>query len=151
MAVTSPIPRLHAVFFSTIVPLVAVSGILTSMFSPRIILTVYNPVAKLPSSIETSTLLDITSTFCLSIIFLQVVLLRLRRHDLNVWKCLQGSILIQDLGILAAVERSLKAQKSFDISLGRAEKWGNVAILRVVRLIQGFFVVGFGLNRVSGG
>jgi hypothetical protein len=149
MAVTTTIPRLYVIFFTTIDPLIALSGILTTIFSPHTILTLYNPRAKLPPSIETSTLLYITSSFYLSTIFLQVVLLTLQRDDLTVWKCLQSSILIQDLGILAAVGRSLRVQGRMDAALLTAEEWGNIAILGAVGLIRVLFIAGLGLRKVN--
>jgi hypothetical protein len=127
-------------------PLIALSGVLTHLLSPATMLKLYNPAATLPPRPETLTLLDINAGFLLATMPLQIVMLRLRPNDVAVWKCLQGSILIQDLGIIAAVLRSLSVQGRLDLGLIRVDEWGNIGILAGVAIIRAAFVLGVGLN-----
>lgn len=143
---SSPFPAIYRVFFPTIDPLIALSGALTHVLSPKTILSLYNASAKLPPAIETTTLLEINSGFLLATMPLQIIMLRLRPNDVAVWKCLQGSILIQDLGIIAAVLTSLKAQGRLDVGLLNLNEWGNLGILVALGILRAAFVLGVGLN-----
>ncbi|EXJ75151.1 uncharacterized protein A1O5_01847 [Cladophialophora psammophila CBS 110553] len=141
------IPTFYRVFFSTIDPLIALSGALTQVFAPATILTLYNPSsAALPPAIETTVLLDSTAGYLVSTMFLQVVMLRARPADLTVWRCLQGSILIQDLAIIGAVVGALKTQHRLDWGLVTAKEWSNLAILAGVGALRVAFLLGIGVG-----
>ena len=151
MSTSSSIPFFYRTFFPTLDPLIALTGFLTHILSPATILRLYNPTAELPPAPETMTLLDINAGFLLATIPLQIILLRLRPHDVAVWKCLQGSILIQDLGIIAAVLRSLSVQGRLHFGLIRTDEWGNVAVLAGVGIIRAAFLWSVALNGETSG
>lgn len=144
---SSPIPSLYRAFFSTYDPFIAVLGILTPYLSPRTSLKLYNPNAAtlaLPPSIETSTLLHINAGFLAATTPLQVIMLRLRPHDVAVWKCLQGSILVQDLWILASVVHGLNGQKAW--GLMGVDGWVNLGILAGLAVFRTAFLLGVGFG-----
>jgi hypothetical protein len=138
------IPSFYRLFFPTLDPLIAFSGILTNLLSPSTILTLYNPAAHLPPLPEALTLIDINAGFLFATTPLQIIMLRLRPDDVVVWKCLQGSILLQDLGILAAVGRALVTQGRASVGLVRLEEWGNIVILGAVAVIRAAFLLNVG-------
>jgi hypothetical protein len=144
---SSPIPAFYRLFFPTLDPLIALTGSLTHLLSPRTILTLYNPSAALPPAIETTTLLDIIAAYLLATTPLQVIMLRLRPADVALWKCLQGSLLVQDVGIVAAVVRSLSAQgRLHRPGLITAAEWGNLAVLAGVGILRAGFLLGVGIG-----
>ena len=81
--------------------------------------------------------------------FLQTVLLRLRPSDRTVWRCLQISILIQDVAILASLTMALAAEHRLDstLKLVRPEEWSNFAVLAAVGLIRSAFILGVGMDQ----
>ncbi|KIY03760.1 uncharacterized protein Z520_00451 [Fonsecaea multimorphosa CBS 102226] len=143
-----PIPAFYRVFFSTIDPVIALSGVLTQLFSPATILRLYNASSSLtlPPAIETTVLLDSSAGYLLSTLFLQVVMLRLRPADRTVWKCLEASILIQDVALVAAVARSLDAQHRLAWRMVTGEEWGNLGILVGVGVLRAAFLMGIGME-----
>ncbi len=143
---SSPIPSFYRLFFPTLDPLIALSGILTNILLPGTILTLYDPSARLPPAFETSTLLDVNTGFLLATIPLQIIMLRLRPNDVAVWKCLQGSILVQDLGIIVAVLRSLSGQGRLDVAEIKGSELGNLAILAGVGILRTAFLLGVGFS-----
>ncbi|KAJ9610422.1 hypothetical protein H2200_005199 [Cladophialophora chaetospira] len=143
---SSPFPAIYRIFFQTLDPLIALSGVLAHTLSPKTILSLYNASAKFPPATETVALLDVGNTFLLAVMPLQIVMLRLRPNDVAVWKCLQGSILIRDIGIIATVLRSLSAQGRLDVGLIKGDEWGNLGILAALAVLRTAFVLGVGVN-----
>lgn len=143
---TSTIPSFYRLFFPTLDPLIALSGVFANILSPRTILTLYNTSARLPPALETTTLLDINTGYLLATMSLQIIMLRLRPNDVAVWKCLQGSILIQDLGIIITVLRSLSGQGRLKVAEITAGEWGNLAILAGVGILRAAFLLGVGFS-----
>ncbi|KIW65375.1 hypothetical protein PV04_07640 [Phialophora macrospora] len=150
LTMPSQIPGFYRLFFPTLDPLIALTGSLTHLLSPATILTLYNPSAALPPAIETTTLLDIIAAYLLATTPLQIIMLRLRPDDVPLWKCLQGSLLVQDVGIVAAVVRSLSAQGRLSPGLITGGEWGNLVILGGVGILRAGFLLGVGLGKGRG-
>ncbi|KIW86007.1 hypothetical protein Z517_01401 [Fonsecaea pedrosoi CBS 271.37] len=143
----STIPPLYRVFFSTIDPLIALSGALTQLFAPSTILRLYNASsATIPPAPETTVLLDSGAGYLLSTLFLQVAMLRARPADVLVWRCLQGAILVQDVAIIGAVARSLDVQRRLEWGLVTGQEWANLAILAGVGALRVAFLLGVGMR-----
>ena len=145
----SPIPSFYRLFFPTIDPFIALAGVLANIFTPAAILKSYTPRATVPASTETTVLLRRSAGYLLSTMFLQTVLLRLRPSDRTVWRCLQISILIQDVAILASLTMALAAEHRLDstLKLVRPEEWSNFAVLAAVGLIRSAFILGVGMDQ----
>ena len=79
--------------------------------------------------------------FLLGTLFLQVVLLRLRSRDLTVWRCLQASIAIVDLVIIASVLQGLSIQGRITPALWRWQEWGNLLITGFVLATRVVFLL----------
>ncbi|KIW33772.1 uncharacterized protein PV07_00596 [Cladophialophora immunda] len=150
---SSTIPAFYRVFFSTVDPLIALSGALTQLLAPRTLLTLYNgSSATLPPAIETTALLDSGAGYLLSTMLLQLVLLRLRPADRAVWRCLEAAILVQDVAVVAAVARALDAQHRLAWPLLlRPGEWANLAILAGVGALRAAFLLGVGMGGGGGG
>ncbi|KAK7890415.1 hypothetical protein LTR67_008301 [Exophiala xenobiotica] len=147
----SSIPSFYRVFFSTIDPLIALTGILTNIFAPSVILKSYNSNPTLPPSTETTVLLRSSAGYLLSTMFLQTVLLRLRPTDLTVWRCLQIAILIQDVAILASLTLALATERRLNLALVRPEEWSNLVVLTAVGLIRAAFILDVGMPQAGDG
>ncbi|KAJ9499995.1 hypothetical protein H2202_004386 [Exophiala xenobiotica] len=145
----SSIPSFYRIFFSTIDPLIALTGVLTNIFTPSMILKSYNSNATLPPSTETTVLLRSSAGYLLSTMFLQTVLLRLRPTDLTVWRCLQIAILIQDVVILASLTLALATQRRLNLALVRPEEWSNFVVLTAVGLIRAAFILDVGMPQAG--
>ncbi|OAP63078.1 hypothetical protein AYL99_02305 [Fonsecaea erecta] len=147
------IPRFYRVFFSTIDPLIALSGALTQLFAPATILRLYNVSATAAATTrpapETTVLLDSGAGYLLSTMFLQVVLLRRRPADRTVWRCLEASILIQDVAVVGAVVRSLAAQHRLAWRLVAPDEWANLAILVGLGALRAAFLLGVGMGNAG--
>jgi hypothetical protein len=147
----SSIPSFYRIFFGTIDPLIALTGILTNIFTPSAILKSYNSNAMLPPSTETTVLLRSSAGYLLSTMFLQTVLLRLRPKDLTVWRCLQIAILIQDVAILASLTLALATERRLNLALVRPEEWSNFVVLTAVGLIRAAFILDVGVPQGGDG
>lgn len=141
----SPIPAAYRIWFATLDPLIASTGVLGNIFSPHDVLNSYYPKAADPPAIDTKVLLDTSSGFYLGIMFLQIVLLRLRSRDVTVWKCVQASIAIVDVAIIAAVLMALDTQDRLSPSLWRWQEAGTFCLTSSVLVSRLLFVCGVGL------
>jgi hypothetical protein len=147
LAMSSSIPTFYRIFFPSIDPIFAFAGVLTNLFAQPAILNSYN--ASFTSHnipIETAVCMEMTSGFLLAIFFLQIVLLRIRPDDLAVWRCVQISILIQDIAILYAFAKSLSAQGRLDWESWRAEEWTNYLITAGAASTRVAFLTGVGFG-----
>lgn len=79
-------------------------------------------------------------------VFIQVYLLPKRANDLLVWRAFEAGTLLIDLGLLAAVGRSLSAQGRLELGRLRAEDWGNLGITGTVAVVRGAFLLGLGFE-----
>ncbi|KIW21263.1 hypothetical protein PV08_01843 [Exophiala spinifera] len=139
-----PIPRFYRVFFTTLDPIVALSGVVANLFFPSLILTSYSATPTLPPSAETTALLHGSAGYLLSTMFLQIVLLRLC-SDITVWRCLQTSILIQDVVLLASAFMAV-ADQGRGLSTLRGEEVGNLIVLIAVGGLRAAFLMRLGFS-----
>ena len=92
---STPIPLLYTLFFTTIDLLLATTGILSTLFSPQ--------------------------TFLVS----QVFLLRLRPNDILLWKILQASILVRNVGMLVAFVKVMAREGGLKPGVWTRAEWGS--------------------------
>jgi hypothetical protein len=140
-----PIPSFWRIWFATIDPIIASTGILGNIFTPDVVLGSYSPKPIIPPALETTVLLETSAGFFAGIMFLQVVLLRLRSRDVTVWKCVQLSIFFADIAIIASVLLALNKQGRLDPSLWRWEEVGNLVITTFALATRVFFILGVGM------
>ncbi|KAK1074347.1 hypothetical protein LTR33_009804 [Friedmanniomyces endolithicus] len=141
------IPSFYRIFFTTVDPLIALTGFISALFFPNFLRSTYSPTATIPPTTETTQLLNILAGFYLSVVPLQVFLLRARPQDLTVWRALQFSVLITDLAVLGAMARALNAQGRLQPSHWRLEEAGSMLLTTVVGLIRFWFLMGLGMGR----
>ncbi|TKA83321.1 hypothetical protein B0A55_00631 [Friedmanniomyces simplex] len=145
--VSQPIPPFYRTFFTTLDPLIASTGFISALFFPEFLLATYSPSPTSPPTTETTQLLGILAGFYLSVVPLQVFLLRARPQDLTVWRALQFSLLITDVAICGAMARALSAQGRLDPSSWRLKESGSILITAGVGLLRVAFLLGLGLGR----
>ncbi|EMC99268.1 hypothetical protein BAUCODRAFT_146232 [Baudoinia panamericana UAMH 10762] len=138
---TPQIPRIYRVFFTTLDPLLAATGVLTALFYPSALLKPYSPIAALPPALETSSLLIMLAGFYAATLLLQVVVLRMRPDDLGLWRVLQLSILFQDVFILAAFARSMGIQGRLSPLAWHADEAGTIATTAGVGFVRARFLL----------
>jgi hypothetical protein len=145
----SPIPSVWRIWFATLDPLVALSGVYLNCFNPTEVLNSYSPKAVSPPAIETRVLLDTSSGFLLGTMFLQVVLLRLKSKDVTVWKCLQASIAIVDVAIITSILMALNTQGRVDPSQWRVQETGSLGLTAFVLTTRVLFLLGVGMPQLN--
>ncbi|KAK1049831.1 hypothetical protein LTR74_017186 [Friedmanniomyces endolithicus] len=141
----------YRIFFTTVDPLIALTGFISALFFPNFLLSTYSPTATIPPAIETTELLNILAGFYLSVVPLQIFLLRARPQDLTVWRVLQFSVLITDVAVLGATMTALSAQGRLQPSRWRLEEAGSVALTAGVGLIRIAFLISLGMGRQARG
>ncbi|KAK1819957.1 hypothetical protein LTR12_005679 [Friedmanniomyces endolithicus] len=145
------IPLFYRIFFTTVDPLIALTGFISALFFPKFLLSTYSPTATIPPTVETTQLLNILAGFYLSVVPLQVFLLRARPQDLTVWRALQFSVLVTDVAVLGAMAKALSAQGRLEPSHWRLEEAGSVALTAGVGLIRIAFLITLGMGRQARG
>ena len=143
---TSPFYRL---WLPTIDPIFAFFGVIVNTVAQPAILNSYN--AAFPSDaktvpIEAAVCMETISGHLVATLFLQIVLLRARSNDLTVWRCIQFSILIQDIFMIGAICKALNAQGRLDWKDWRVEEWTNIGITGSVGIIRLAFLAGIGVT-----
>lgn len=141
-------PAFYRIWFHLIDPLVSLSGIYFNVFHPSTILHSYSPTYHSPPTSETILCLDTVAAFLSGYIFLQVYLLRAKANDRTVWRAVQGSMLIVDIGLLAAFTRALGNQGRLG-SIGgwRVQELGNYTITVGVAVVRWAFLMGVGMGK----
>lgn len=144
-----PIPSFYRVFFTSIDPLIALSGAYLSLFDPGTVLASSFDRSS-PYAVPTPaiTVLLTQAAGALSVMaFLMVFMLR-RTDDIVIWKLFESSILIADVALFRSLWQALEAQGRLDVTVLRAEEWGTIAITGFVTLMRVLFVsgVGFGVR-----
>lgn len=142
----SPIPAIYRMWFATLDPLIALSGVFGNTFASTVVLNTYNPKAANPPAIETRLLLDTSTGFLLGIVLLQVILLRLRPRDVTVWKCVQANIAIADIAIILSSLMALSTQGRLDPSLWRWEESSSIGLTTFVLTTRILFLCGIGIK-----
>lgn len=145
LSMEPPIPAYWRIWFATIDPLIASTGIVGNIFSPEVVLGSYSPKPVIPPAIETKVLLETSAGFFAGIMFLQVILLRLRSRDVTVWKCVQASISLADVAIILSVLAALNNQGRLDPSLWRWEEVGNLVLTTFALTTRVLFLLGVGM------
>jgi hypothetical protein len=145
----STIPSFYRIFFATLDPLLAGTGILTAWLFPRTFLLSYFPDPRIIAP-ETRFTLDAIAGFFASTLLLQVYLLRIRPTDIGVWKAVQASIVIQDFAFLLAFQRVKAKGGDSSPTKWTLEEWGNLVILVGVATIRLAFLAGVGLGNGKG-
>lgn len=140
------IPSFYRIWFTIVDPLLSLLGVYTNFFTPTTILNSYTPTFVSPPGSETILFLETVAAFLVGLIFLQLFLLRAKSTDMTVWRALQGSQLLVDIGMLGAFTRALKSQGRMDLKVLRAEDWGNYLITAGVAVIRSAFLIGVGMN-----
>ncbi|KAF2706190.1 hypothetical protein K504DRAFT_385897 [Pleomassaria siparia CBS 279.74] len=142
------IPSFYRVFFTSIDPLIALSGAFFALFQPDTTIASMFPLSHAWARITPShtMLLQQSGGFLISIIVLQVALLRYTQ-DVNIWKIVQSSILVSDFTLFYSLWCALDAQKRLHIGMLRAEEWGTVGITAFVTVARILFIVGIGLEK----
>ncbi|KAL9019148.1 MAG: hypothetical protein Q9185_003579 [Variospora sp. 1 TL-2023] len=136
----------YRIWFTIVDPLLSLLGVYTNFFTPTTVLNSYAPTFVSPPGSETIVLLDTVAAFLVGLIFLELFLLRAKSTDMTVWRALQGSQLLVDIGMLAAFTRALESQGRMDWKVLRAEDWGNYLITAGVAVIRSAFLMGVGMN-----
>ncbi|KAJ9643784.1 hypothetical protein H2204_001929 [Knufia peltigerae] len=139
------IPRFYRTFFTSIDPVIASSGVIANLFFPSLILKSYTATPKLPPTTETVALLHGSAGCLLSTMFLQIVLLRLKSSDMTVWRCLQTSILIQDVALISSLFVAV-ADQGRGVTTLTAEEFGNLGALLGVGGIRVAFLMRLGFE-----
>lgn len=129
-------------FFATVDPLLSVIIIYMNFFAPEGVL---DPAVPRTSPYATITpahmyLLHQAGGAFATFAFLMVVLQRYS-DDVGVWKLIQGSFILTDLGTLFSL---FKAIESFGEV--RSEAATNVVLVTIIMLIRGLFVAGVGVG-----
>jgi hypothetical protein len=144
------IPLFYRLFFLYIDPLICLSGIYLAFLDPQSFLLNAVPSA-LTSSIDPTTaplaayLIISIGAYSLAILSLQLLLLHGLKdapNGLNVklWKILQFSILLIDIGLIYGIYVSSPAE----LATWAGKDWGNVGILGALIIIRSAFLVGIG-------
>lgn len=142
----SSIPSFYRVWFTVIDPILSLFGVFGNLLTPTVILNSYSPFYASPPTTETIFLLDTTAGFLAGLTFLQVVLLRAKPTDVTVWRALQASIVLVDIGMLAGLVRVLSAEGRADWKVWRVQEWTNMGITAAVLIIRAAFLLGVGMR-----
>jgi hypothetical protein len=138
------LPAVYRVFFTTIDPLLATTGIVSLLTTPETFLVSYFPNPKIAP--ETRFALDALTGFFASTVVLQVCLLRLRPDDREVWKLLQASILVQNATMVGAFCRVKQRAGQLNPGAWTRAEWGKLVGVGVAAAIRLAFVCGVGLS-----
>ncbi|MCJ1351756.1 MAG: hypothetical protein MMC33_001740 [Icmadophila ericetorum] len=140
------IPTFYRIWFTTVDPIFSLFGILTALFLPTTMLTSFSPTPTIPPTTETVFLLDQTAAFLTGLTFLQIYLFRAKPTDMVVWRAVQTSILLVDLGMLGGIARGLAGQGRLEFESLRLEEWGNLVIIGNAALVRITFLLGVGMG-----
>ena len=141
MATSIPAP--YRIFFTTLDPLFAITGTITSLFFPSAIL---GPSAPSQPTPETTFLLQSLAGFYTACFILQVFLLRARPHDLTVWRTLQASLLVTDIAIVAAFIKFHGGRHGTVIPIfWKLEEAGNFVVTAGIGVVRVLFLLGVGM------
>jgi hypothetical protein len=148
----TPIPAFYRHFFTTIDPLVALSGVYGNFFTPQTVSEAYIPASIAAYNPANFILYRINGGDLLCVAFLMVVLLRYTK-DVVIWKILEGAVLIIDLVILQGLWEMHGQQGRRFVGKGgmRWEDWACVGITLTVAVIRSAFLAGVGFERHAAG
>ena len=127
----------------------ALYGVYATVATPIDFLLGYAPNVLNPPANETALALDALAGFFAALAFLQLVLLRLRPHDVAVWKCVQFAGVLVDVGVVAGFYRVLLRQGRLSLSAMRSEESGQMIGTAVLGMVRMLFVLGVGIRPPS--
>jgi hypothetical protein len=132
-----PIPSFYRIFFTSIDPLVALSGGYLNFFDSHTVITSMFPPTHTWSNRTPAhhMLLHQLGGAFFMMAFLMVFMLRCTK-DVNIWKLFEAGILITDFGMFYSMWMALGAQKRLSIGDLRWEEWGSITgFVTVVRML----------------
>jgi hypothetical protein len=140
---STTIPAFYRVFFPSIDPLIALSGIYFAYFQPAITVSSMFPLSQVNITPSHVMLLQQLGGCYISVSLLQIFLHRYT-YDVGVWKLFQLSILISDIALLHSLWTALGAQERRGFGKMRAEEVGIVLVTAFVGLVRVLFLTGVG-------
>lgn len=144
---TYPIPAFYRVFFTSIDPLIALSGFYVDFFDPETLITSLFPASHPAARVTPShtMILHQLGGSLLMMAFLSAFMLR-RTHDVAVWKIFEFGILITDYTLFHSHWVGLGAQNRLAVENIRWEEWGTFAITGFVTVVRILFLAGVGFG-----
>ena len=143
-----PISAFYRIWFTTINPIlttIGTIGIIANIFAPSMILNGITPNYSPPTP-ETTVLLYQTAGFFAMTLAQELYIRRVQPNDVNVWRAIEGSTALVDVGILAGVAYILRLEERMGLGSWRQEEWINVVITAGVLVIRGAFLAGVGFG-----
>ena len=143
-----PIPSFYRIFFTSIDPLIALSGAYLSLFDPETILASSFPRShhlSVPSPSH-AVLLDQAAGAFLMMAFLMIFMLR-TTNDMSIWKLFEFAILITDGTLFFSLGKALATQGRLGIGMLRWEEWGTVGITGFVTVMRIAFLMELGFQK----
>jgi hypothetical protein len=144
-----PIPGFYRVFFTSIDPLIALSGVYMNLYKPEMVLGAVVPATVATWNPAYYPIMQQLTGWHLGTIFLQTTLLRYT-GDLGVWRIFQASVLVIDAALGWSIWSALGAQGRRSLAGMRGEDWGTVGITAGVAIIRTAFLLGAGFGQQSG-
>jgi hypothetical protein len=105
-AMSSSIHPFYRVWFTTIDPVLSLSGVLGNLFAPAAILRSYSPSFVSPPATETTVLLYTAAGFLAGHMLLSIGLLRAKPNDVTVWRAFQANSSIVDFFMIAGLAQA---------------------------------------------
>lgn len=146
-----PIPPFYRIFFTSIDPLIALSGAYLSFFDPETILASSFPRSSIyakPTPPITVLLTQASGAFIMMAYFM-IFMLRYT-SDVKIWKVFEFGILITDFTLFLSLRGALETQGRLDVGAIRREEWGTIVITGFVTLVRMAFLVGVGFKEGKG-
>jgi hypothetical protein len=147
---SNPIPAFYRIFFTSIDPLIALSGAYMDFFDPATILASYFPRSSLyakPTPPITILLTQAGGAFFM-MAFLMVFMLRYT-SDVKIWKMFEFGILVTDFTLFYSLYGALEGQGRLNVGAIRWEEWGTIAITGFVTVVRIAFLGGLGFGKTS--
>lgn len=145
---TRSIPSFYRIFFTSIDPLIGLSGAYMSFFDPETILASSFPRSSLyskPTPPITVLLTQAGGAFIM-MAFLMIVMLRYT-HDIKIWKIFEFGILITDFTLFVSLWNVLGVQGRLAIGAIRWEEWGTITITGFVTVMRLAFLGNVGFKK----
>jgi hypothetical protein len=146
-AMSSSIHPFYRIWFTTIDPVLSLSGAVCNLFAPAAILRSYSPSLVFPPATETTVLLYTAAGFLAGHMLLSIGLLRAKPNDVTVWRAFQANSSIVDFFMIAGLAQAASVQGRLNLRTWRAEDWINVCVLFGVAIIRLAFLAGMGMSK----
>ncbi|KAM3418051.1 hypothetical protein BST61_g6257 [Cercospora zeina] len=144
-----PIPKPYHLFFTTLDPLIALSGVYMMFFTPALVTHAFIPSSLSPyNPLQTFFQHQIGGALLMTLV-LNIFLLR-RTNELGIWKVVQAGGLVYDLAILYGTCYALGQQGRLSPAKYRVEDWGNLGMVGMCAVVRALFCAGFGMKTMDG-